>query len=164
MPPLPLVAGSTTVDQDDWFSAVDFVNRLTWLAEAGGVDALVDAFMPDVTVFHPLGAADGWDESRELLTERYAVRIPGASQITLNHIVERDGVGVLVRYQKLIVPSSQTPALPGDQSLKAESSLTALSSLPVTDRLRRHNGRWKISERHLGEREYDARPSASRRG
>jgi ketosteroid isomerase-like protein len=153
MSALPPVARFTTVDHDDWFSAVDFVNRLTWLAEAGGVDALVDAFMPDVTVFHSLGVVDGWDESRELFTRAYAVRIPGASQLAVNHVVEPDGDGVLVRYRNLIVLGSRTPALPGARSLDAGGSPAALSSMPVTDRLRRHDGRWKILERHLGERD-----------
>lgn len=154
MSALPPVAGSTTVDQDEWFSAVDFVNRLTWLAEAGGVDALADAFMPDVTVFHSLGVVNGWDESRGLFTETYAVRIPGASQLAVNHVVEPDGDGVLVRYQNLIVLGSRTPGSPGDRWAGAGSFPPAISSLPVTDRLRRHDRRWKVLERHLGERSH----------
>lgn len=151
MSALPPVAGSITVDQDDWFSAVDFVNRLIWRAEASGVDTLVDAFMPDVTVFHSLGVVHGWDESRKLFTETYPVRISGANQLAVNHIVEPDGDGVLVRYHNLIVLGSRPPGSPAARWVDVARFPAALSSWPVTDRLRRHDRQWKILERYLGE-------------
>lgn len=160
MSALPPVAGSTTVDQDDWFSAVDFVNRLMWLADAGGADALVDAFTPDVTVFHTLGVAQGWDESRDLFTETYAVRIPGASQLAVNHVVKPDGDGVLVRYQNLIVPGSRPSSAPGGLRDDLPRFPAVGTSLSVTDRLRRHDRRWKVLERYLGEPTSDTRWSA----
>ncbi|MFD8337933.1 nuclear transport factor 2 family protein [Streptomyces solisilvae] len=145
--------GKLAVDPADWVSAVDFVNRVNWLFEAYDVKGILDAFLPDASVFHALGVMHGREENIEFLTKHYPAYIPGVSRLAINHIVEPDGDGVLVRYQNPMVRNvwPKDAAAHRDGKVFEDATLPAIwTNSIVVDRLRRTKDGWKIFEKHIG--------------
>ncbi|BBY06646.1 nuclear transport factor 2 family protein [Mycobacterium noviomagense] len=152
MPDLPPIVLDSDVDLADRTSAVDFINRVNLLFDAGAIDAMVEAFLPNCVMYHTQGVNRGHAEIRRFFQQAYPYSVPGVSRLATNPIVDRDGDGVIVRYHNLLVRY----AAPDDGMVTGEV-LDTPEELPaiwvysaMTDRLRRTDRGWRIFERHVG--------------
>lgn len=64
MPDLPPIVLDSDVDPADRASAIDFINRVNLLFDAGAIDAMVEAFLPDSVMYHTHGINRGQAEMR----------------------------------------------------------------------------------------------------
>jgi hypothetical protein len=149
----PRISLDCTVTAEEWFGAVDFVNRVNWLFETWDVERLLNAFTPDHVVRHIHGTINGREESIRFFKETYPYYIPGVSRHATNHIVDRSADGVVVRYQSLLVRHSKP-----EDALKVQDGTLADddSGLPeiwyyanMADYLVRNENSWRIKERHI---------------
>ena len=150
----PRVPLAGRVDDQDHASAIDFVNRVNWLFETWDVDAMVEAFTPNGVAYHFHGVIRGHAEMRRFFEEDYPYLIPGVSRHATNHIVDRDGEGVIVRYHNLLIRYAApelAPDLGAGKVLDSEDELPAIWIYsPMLDRLRRIDDGWRIHERYVG--------------
>ncbi|UKZ49626.1 hypothetical protein TrVGV298_003873 [Trichoderma virens] len=135
----PSIDASTLNDvtAEERSSAIDFVNRNNFVFEEFNVDKVMSTFLPEAAVHHIGGTFRGEAERRKFLETFYAkIFIPGISRNAMNHVVDRDGDGVMVRYQMHLVSND---GLPSTWYFGA-----------VIDRLRMTSEGWKLFERYLG--------------
>jgi hypothetical protein len=153
MPNLPPVALDSTVDSADRLSAIDFINRVNLLFDAGNIDAMVEAFLPDSVTYHTDGITRGRAETRRFFQEQYPYSVPGISRIATNPIVDPDGEGVIVRYHNLLVryaPEATELRVVTAEGVKGADDLPAIWIYSaMADRLRRVESGWRIFERHI---------------
>ncbi|EHK23322.1 uncharacterized protein TRIVIDRAFT_220595 [Trichoderma virens Gv29-8] len=153
----PSIDASTLNDvtAEERSSAIDFVNRNNFVFEEFNVDKVMSTFLPEAAVHHIGGTFRGEAERRKFLETFYAkIFIPGISRNAMNHVVDRDGDGVMVRYQMHLVRY----AWPSDiRGIAAGEDLLSNDGLPSTwyfgaviDRLRMTSEGWKLFERYLG--------------
>ncbi|MGH3633595.1 nuclear transport factor 2 family protein [Mycobacterium sp.] len=155
MPSLPPIVLDSSVDSADRTSAIDFINRVNLLFDAGDIDAMVEAFLPDSTTFHTQGITHGQTEMRRFFQQAQPYSGPGVSRIATNPIVDADddGEGVVVRYHNLLVRySAETPSsvVTGQVQETPEDLPAIWVYCAMTDRLRRHGSGWRIFERYIG--------------
>lgn len=151
---LPAIALDSSVDVTDRSTAIDFINRVNLLYDAYDVDAMVEAFLPDSTVFHTQGIMHGHTDLRRFFQQASSYSGPGISRIATNPIVDADDDGVIVRYHNLIVRYS-AEASPSVVTAQVQQTPEDLPGIWVysamTDRLRRtERGSWRIFERYVG--------------
>lgn len=153
MPNLPPVVLDSAVAAADRLDAIDFTNRVNLLFDAGDVEAMAEAFLPDAVVYHPGGVTRGRAELRHFLQEQPSYGIPGVSRIATNPIVDRDDDGVFVRYHNLVIryaPQVTELRVVTAEVVDGSDELPAIWMYSaVTDRLRRVDSGWRIFERHI---------------
>ncbi|HZU47884.1 MAG TPA: nuclear transport factor 2 family protein [Mycobacterium sp.] len=154
MPDLPPIVLDSDVDPADRTSAIDFINRVNLLFDAGAIDAMLEAFLPDCVMYHTQGVNRGRAEMRRFFQQAYPYSVPGVSRLATNPIVDRDGDGVIVRYHNLLVRYAAPDSVPGMVTAEVLGSPGELPAIWVysamTDRLRRTDRGWRIFERHVG--------------
>ncbi|MGH3971067.1 MAG: nuclear transport factor 2 family protein, partial [Mycobacterium sp.] len=153
MSSLPRISLDSSVDPTDGSTAIDFINRVNLLFDAGDIDAMVEAFLPDSTTFHTGGVTHGQTEMRRFFQQAQPYSGAGVSRIATNPIVDADddGEGVIVRYHNLIVRySTEAPSsIVTGQVQETPEDLPAIWVYSaMTDRLRRHGRGWRIFERY----------------
>jgi hypothetical protein len=153
MPSLPPIGLDSTVDPADQLSAIDFINRVNLLFDAGNIDAMVEAFLPDSVTYHSDGITRGQAETRRIFQEKCPYSVPGISRIATNPIVDRDGQGVIVRYHNLLVRYAPKPT---ELRVITAEVVDDPDDLPaiwiysaMADRMRRVDSGWRIFERHI---------------
>jgi SnoaL-like domain len=155
-PSAPSLALDSPVDTADRVSAIDFINRVNWLFDAWDIDAMVEAFLPDSVTHHTHGVVRGRIETRRFFQEQLPYTVPGTSRHATNPIVDPDDDdGVIVRYHNLLVRCSAAASSPsrivGGQVVADPTDMPALWVYSaMTDRLRRTDAGWRISERRVG--------------
>ncbi|KAL6884435.1 hypothetical protein GGI43DRAFT_419513 [Trichoderma evansii] len=112
-------------------------------------------FLPDAAIHHIGGAIRGKAEMKAFLEDLYAkVFIPGIGRNAMNHVVDRDDDGVIVRYQQHLVryawPSDTEGITAGEDLLSNDGLPSTWHFGTVIDRLRMTSEGWKIFERYLG--------------
>jgi hypothetical protein len=145
---------SKILTTDERSSAVNFVNRINYLLEEFAHDKMVNSFLPDTTVYHFHGVIKRQHGARKFFEDQYGYLIPGVSRHATNHILDRDGKGVMVRYHEHLVRY----AWPKDAGgVKAGTAAQSDGGLPTTwlfspmiDRSRKTDEGWKIFERYIG--------------
>ncbi|KAH6959566.1 hypothetical protein BKA56DRAFT_637491 [Ilyonectria sp. MPI-CAGE-AT-0026] len=148
------VSSLNDVTSEERSSAIDFVNRNNFVFEEFNVEKVLSTFLPDGAVYHIGGAVRGRAEMKIFLEDYAKVYIHGISRNAMNHVVDRDDDGVMVRYHQHLVRY----AWPKDtESVTAGGDLLSDDGLPSTwffatviDRLRKTPEGWKVFERHLG--------------
>lgn len=152
MSSLAPIALDSMVDPIDRITAVEFVNRVNLLFDSHEMDAMVEAFLPDATIFHTQGITHGRVELRRFFQQCYPYAGPGISRVATNPIVDADGDGVVVRYHNLLIRYS-TETLPGTITAQVPQGTEQLPAIWVysamTDRLRRVGNGWRIHERYV---------------
>ena len=154
MSKFPRVSLRSDVNPVDSAGAIDFVNRVNWLFETWELEAMIDAFLPNASVFHFHGTLHGKAEIRKFLTNDYPYLIPGVSRHATNHNVDSDDEGVVVRYQNLLVRFASPEASSGLEAGQVIDSSDDQPAIwiysPMMDRLSQTSSGWKIRERHVG--------------
>ncbi|TDK39227.1 nuclear transport factor 2 family protein [Rhizobium deserti] len=154
MEAFPAVQASTLADPSDIATAIDFVNRVNWLFETWDVEKMIDAFVPEAVAYHFHGTIRGHDEIRHFFEVDYPYLIPGVGRHATNHIVDKDGDGVVVRYHNLLVRHAnvEDSRLVGSgEMMESGDDLPGIWLYsPMRDRLRRTKTGWKIFERYIG--------------
>jgi hypothetical protein len=152
---IPHFNAPNAVSGSDRADAIEFVNRVNWFFDIWDVEAIVEAFAPDVVTRHPRGAVNGRAELREFLKGYYPATVPGVSLEAVNHIVDADGEDVVVRYHSLLIryatPADAESVHNATGVVINDDGLPAIYSWsPVMDRLRRTDEGWEIVERLVG--------------
>lgn len=156
-PPIqPFTKNDVTAEERS--SAIDYINRVNFLFEEFDHDKLLNAWLPDGSVYHFHGTVHGYDQMKKFLQETYGYLIPGVSRHATNHIVDRDEEtgGVIVRYHQHLTRyawprDAETITKGAGQETTSKDDLPATWQFaPSIDRLKMTDEGWKIYERYLG--------------
>lgn len=150
MSSLPPISLDSQVDAADRSDAIDFINRVNLLFDAYEVDSMVQAFLPEGTIFHSQGVTQGHIELRRFFQQAALYSGPGISRVATNPIVDADGDGVIVRYHNLVVRYSDAPVSNAVTGRDGEELPGIWVYSAMTDRLRRTERGWRIFERYIG--------------
>ena len=78
-PKLPPVVLDSAVEPADRVTAIDFINRVNWLFDAGDIDAMLEAFLPDSVTHHTHGVSRGRIETRRFFQDQGPYVVPGSA-------------------------------------------------------------------------------------
>ncbi|MFS2151358.1 nuclear transport factor 2 family protein [Rhizobium sp. Rhizsp42] len=150
----PPIAKQGILDPADHVSAIDYVNRVNWLFETWDVEGMINSFTPDAVAFHFHGTIRGHKGIRHFFEVDYPYLIPGVSRHATNHIVDKDGDGVVVRYHNLLVRHAwpeDAVKIGAGEVMESGADLPAIWLYsPMRDRLVKTSEGWKIWERYIG--------------
>lgn len=150
----PAIRKQQYLDPADHISAIDFVNRLNWLFETWDVESMIDSFTPDAVAYHFHGTIRGHEGIRHFFEVDYPYLIPGVGRHATNHIVDRDGDGVEVRYHNLLIRHAHpedAKKIGAGQVTESRDDLPAIWLYsPMRDRLVKTADGWRIWERYIG--------------
>jgi uncharacterized protein (TIGR02246 family) len=131
------VAPAVSLPADDRLAILDVVTRADEAASRRDADAYVALFTPDAVLDGTQGRHAGRETLRASVGPIWAAEGPATLHLTLNPVVEADGGEAVVRSVMLIID----PVPP--VSIRAAAA--------ITQRLRRDDGRWRITRRTVSD-------------
>lgn len=145
---------SPPVNADDYTAVIDLLNRLNMAFDIWDIDAMMQAFAPEVTVTHPRGDVNGHDELRSFF-DQYQPLTNGVRRHQINHVVDTEDNGDLTvtSYNLLI----RIAAADNAETVNAATVATDTTGLPavetwsvIIDRLRHYpDTGWRIVNRRV---------------